>query len=101
MMLPSSISKDPFGGTFLFPVMYYTRELLQKKTGGCMGFLRNTTRPVKIMVGMGIGIVIGILCNLFLNPETVQDFFLVRLFEIGGNLFLNLFYQVFIKNPAP
>ncbi|MBQ7403409.1 MAG: dicarboxylate/amino acid:cation symporter [Lentisphaeria bacterium] len=61
-----------------------------------MGFLRNTTRPVRIMIGMGIGIVIGILCNLFLNPETVQDFFLVRLFEIGGNLFLNLFKMIVV-----
>lgn len=38
MMLPSSISKDPFDGTFLFPVMYYIRELLQKKRGDAWDF---------------------------------------------------------------
>ena len=61
-----------------------------------MKFLQNTSRPVKIMIGMGLGIVIGILCNLILDPETVQNFFLIRLFEIGGNLFLNLFKMIVV-----
>lgn len=61
-----------------------------------MKFLRNTSRPVKIMIGMGLGIIAGILCNLILNPETVQNFFLIRLFDIGGNLFLNLFKMIVI-----
>ena len=61
-----------------------------------MKILRNTSRPVKIMIGMGLGIIAGILCNLILNPETVQNFFLIRLFDIGGNLFLNLFKMIVI-----
>ena len=61
-----------------------------------MKFLRNTSRPVKIMIGMALGVIAGILCNLFLAPETVQNFFLIRLFEVGGNLFLNLFKMIVV-----
>ena len=54
------------------------------------------SRPAKIMIGMGLGIITGIICNLIFNPETVQDLLLIRLFGIGGNLFLNLFKMIVV-----
>ena len=61
-----------------------------------MIFLRNTSRPVKIMIGMALGIVVGIVCSLVFKPETVQELLLIRLFGIGGNLFLNLFKMIVV-----
>ena len=61
-----------------------------------MIFLRNTSRPVKIMIGMAFGIIVGIVCSLIFKPETVQDLLLIRLFGIGGNLFLNLFKMIVV-----
>ena len=48
------------------------------------------------MIGMALGIVVGIVCSLIFKPETVQDLLLIRLFGIGGNLFLNLFKMIVV-----
>ena len=58
--------------------------------GGCMS-RRKISRPVKILIGMGAGIAIGMLCSLL--PESG---ILIRVFEIGGNLFLNLFKMIVV-----
>lgn len=61
-----------------------------------MFFLRGISRPVRIMIGMLLGAIAGILCNLIFNPATVQDLLLIRLFGIGGTLFLNLFKMIVV-----
>ena len=58
--------------------------------GGYMN-RRKISRPVKILIGMGAGIAIGMLCSLL--PESG---ILIRVFEIGGNLFLNLFKMIVV-----
>ena len=61
-----------------------------------MKILRNVSRPVRIMIGMGLGITAGILCSWILEPATIQNHFLIRLFDIGGNLFLNMFKMIVV-----
>lgn len=48
------------------------------------------------MIGMALGIVVGIVCSLVFHPETVRNLLLIRLFGIGGNLFLSLFKMIVV-----
>lgn len=48
------------------------------------------------MIGMVLGIIIGIAIHLFCDPEQARTILLLRGFEIGGNLFLNLFRMIVV-----
>ncbi len=62
-----------------------------------MATSRKLSLPVKILIGMALGIVVGIAYNKFSpSQEIMRELLGVRLFDLGGTLFLNMFRMIVV-----